>query len=265
MKLIGLDIDGTLINSRKEISEKTKITLIKAMKEGHKVVIVTGRPTPGARELADILDFKKYGGLLSTYNGGAITDCKENKTLTSHPMDMKLAREIVAFSKNLDLEIILPYEETIYSRAKGKYAVSEAKNVNMNLEVIENLEDVVNFCPNKILFAQDPDRIDEPIKNLKEKFGEETEQMKSARYFYEVMPKGPSKGKSLLEIAEIFDIDQKDIIAFGDEMNDISMLEMAGVGVAMGNAVPKIKEIADYITLSNDEDGIAYYLERFVL
>lgn len=110
MKLIGLDIDGTLINSRKEISEKTKVALIEAMKNGHKVVIVTGRPTPGARELADILDFKKYGGLLSTYNGGAITDCKENKTLTSHPMDMKLAREIVAFSKNLDLEIILPYE-----------------------------------------------------------------------------------------------------------------------------------------------------------
>ena len=68
MKLIGLDIDGTLINSRKEISEKTRVALIKAMKEGHKVVIVTGRPNPGARELADILDFKKYGGLLSTYN-----------------------------------------------------------------------------------------------------------------------------------------------------------------------------------------------------
>lgn len=265
MKLIGLDVDGTLINSRKEISERTKKVLIRAMKEGHKVVIVTGRPTPGARSLANILDFEKYGGLLSTYNGGAITDCKENKTLTSHPMDMKLAREIVAFSKDLDLEIILPYEETIYSRAKGKYAVSEAKNVNMDLEIVENLEDIVNFCPNKILFAQDPDRIDAPIKNLKEKFGEETEQMKSARYFYEVMPKGPSKGKSLLEIAELFDIDRKDIIAFGDEMNDKSMIEMAGVGVAMGNAVEKIKEIADYITLSNDEDGIAYYLEEFVL
>ena len=171
MKLIGLDIDGTLINSRKEISEKTRTSLIKAMKEGHKVVIVTGRPTPGARELADILDFENYGGLLSTYNGGAITDYQTKKTLTSHPMNKDLTIRIVKFSKDLDLEIILPYEETIYSRYKGKYAVSEAKNVNMNLEVIENLEDIVNFCPNKILFAQDPDRIDEPIKMLKEKFG----------------------------------------------------------------------------------------------
>lgn len=79
------------------------------------------------------------------------------------------------------------------------------------------------------------------------------------------MPKGLSKGKSLLEIAEIFNIDQKDIIAFGDEMNDETMIKAAGVGVAMGNAVEKIKEIADYVTLTNDEDGIAYYLDRFVL
>ena len=76
---------------------------------------------------------------------------------------------------------------------------------------------------------------------------------------------GLSKGNSLLEIAKIFNIDQKDIIAFGDEMNDETMIEAAGVGVAMGNAVSKIKEIADYVTLTNDEDGIAYYLDKFIL
>ena len=79
------------------------------------------------------------------------------------------------------------------------------------------------------------------------------------------MPKGLSKGASLLEIAKYYGIDQADIIAFGDELNDETMIEVAGTGVAMGNAVEKIKEIADYITLSNDEDGIADYLEKFVL
>lgn len=265
MKLIGLDIDGTLITSKKQISPKTKDTLIRAMKQGHKVVIVTGRPTPGARELAEILEFEKYGGLLSTYNGGAITDCKTHKTLTSHPMDVDLAREIVKFSKNLDLEIILPYENTIYTRCDNKYPKGEATMFKMDYKIVENLEDIIDFAPNKILFAQDPDRIEEPSQKLKEKFGYVTEQVKSARFYYEVMPKGPSKGKSLLEIADLFGIDQKDIIAFGDEMNDETMIKMAGVGVAMGNAVEGIKQIADYITLSNDEDGIAYYLEKFIL
>jgi len=79
------------------------------------------------------------------------------------------------------------------------------------------------------------------------------------------MPEGLSKGKSLLEIADKYNIDQKDIIAFGDQMNDKTMIELAGVGVAMANAIEAIKEIADYVTLSNDEDGIANYLEKFVL
>lgn len=79
------------------------------------------------------------------------------------------------------------------------------------------------------------------------------------------MPKGVSKGKSLYEIADIYSIPYENIIAFGDEMNDKSMIEMAGIGVAMGNAVEGIKEISDFITLTNEEDGIAYYLEKFVL
>ena len=79
------------------------------------------------------------------------------------------------------------------------------------------------------------------------------------------MPKGLSKGNSLLEIAEYYNMEQKDIIAFGDQMNDKTMIEIAGVGIAMANAIEAIKEIADYITLSNDEDGVANYLEKFVL
>ena len=97
------------------------------------------------------------------------------------------------------------------------------------------------------------------------KFGDVTEQVKSSRFYYEVMPKGLSKGASIIEACKIFGIDIKDTIVFGDEMNDISMFEVAGTGVAMGNAVESIKNIADYVTKSNNEDGIAYYLENFVL
>ena len=107
--------------------------------------------------------------------------------------------------------------------------------------------------------------LDEIIPGLSDKFIDRTCQVRSQRYYYEIMPQGLSKGKSLLEIAEYYDIEQKEIIAFGDELNDETMIKVAGVGVAMANAVDHIKEISDYITLSNDEDGIADYLEKFVL
>lgn len=108
--------------------------------------------------------------------------------------------------------------------------------------------------------------LDEIITGLYGKFIDRTSQVRSTRYYYEIMSQGLSKGKSLLEIADHYGIDQADIIAFGDEMNDETMIKVAGVGVgvAMENALDPIKEIADYITLSNDEDRIADYLDKFV-
>ena len=265
MKLIGLDVDGTLINTKKEITKRTKDSLIKAMNQGHKVAIVSGRPTAGVIDLAKDLEFETYGGLLSNFNGGMISDYKTKKILVSHTLDRDLALEIIDFTKDLDIEIMIPHMDNIYTRKAGEYAVEEARYLGLNLVVEEDLSKILDFAPNKFLFAKDPDKIDKVAQKIYQKFGAITEQVKSSRFYYEVMPKGLSKGKSLLEIAKIFSIDPEDIIAFGDEMNDASMLEMAGTGVAMGNAVEPIKKIADYTTLSNDEDGIAYYLEKFIL
>ncbi|WP_311492006.1 HAD hydrolase family protein, partial [uncultured Anaerococcus sp.] len=104
-----------------------------------------------------------------------------------------------------------------------------------------------------------------PARRLFEKFGDRTAQVKSTRFFYEIMPLGLSKGSSILEACKIFGIDKEDVIVFGDEMNDMSMFEVAGTGVAMGNAVDPIKKLAAYVTKSNNEDGIAFYLENFLL
>ena len=265
MKLIGVDVDGTLVNSKRVITEKTREALISAMKAGHKVVIVTGRPTAGARNLAEALDFDKYGGLISSFNGGAITDFATGKVLANHEMDHDLAVEMIKLAKDLPLETMVPYMDTVFSPKIGPYTEGEAKTLRMKAKEVEDLDQTIDFPVNKILFAADPRLIDEPTNKIKEAFEDVTEQVKSARFYYEVMPRGLSKGNSLLEIAKIFNIDQKDIIAFGDEMNDETMIEAAGVGVAMGNAVSKIKEIADYVTLTNDEDGIAYYLDKFLL
>ena len=137
--------------------------------------------------------------------------------------------------------------------------------MGLKAKVISNIRDNLTFSPHKILFAADSEILEENIPFLVENFENVTSQVRSHRNYYEIMPKGLSKGNSLLEIAKVYDIDQADIIAFGDEMNDFTMIEVAGVGVAMANAVDEIKEIADYVTLSNDEDGIGDYLEKFIL
>lgn len=265
-KLIAVDVDGTLVNSEGVITEKTREALIAASKAGHEVMIVSGRPTYGIRKQALALEFDKYGGVLSAYNGGQLYDFKEGKILADHPMDYDLAMEILELTKSLDLEIMIPHGELIYTDDDQKfYPRRESGMLDMEVKEISDIRDSLDFAPNKILFARDPEKLDEPCAKLKEAFGDRTEQVKSARFFYEVMPKDLSKGASIIEACKIFGIDSKDIIVFGDEMNDISMFEVAGTGVAMANAVEPIKKLADYVTKSNNEDGIAYYLENFVL
>lgn len=265
-KLIALDVDGTLVNSNGQITERTRKALIAATKAGHEVMIVSGRATYGLRHQAQALAFDKYGGVLSSFNGGELYEFKEKKVLASHKMDYDLAKEILEFSKDLDLELmIFDGDKILTDRPDGYYVKRESEIIDMDIKPIKNLKNGLDFAPNKFLFAQDPDKIDKPAQKLMKKFGDVTEQVKSSRFYYEVMPKGLSKGSSIIEACKIFGIDIKDTIVFGDEMNDISMFEVAGTGVAMGNAVESIKNIADYVTKSNNEDGIAYYLENFVL
>lgn len=264
MKLIAVDVDGTLLNSNKEITPKTKKALIRAGEEGHKLVIVSGRPTAGVLGLAKELRFDEFGGLLSNFNGGAITNFATGELIANHPMDLDLVKEILAYTRDLDLDLIIPDGNRIVSDRNHKYLEIERDLLGVDSKVIEAIRDEIDFKPNKLLFANDEKILDEIIPGLSDKFKDRTSQVRSTRYYYEIMPQGLSKGKSLLEIADHYGIEKADIIAFGDEMNDETMIEVAGVGVAMANAVDPIKKIADYITLSNDEDGIADYLEKFV-
>lgn len=265
-KLIAVDVDGTLVNSEGKITPRTRHALIRATKAGHEVMIVSGRPTYGLRHEAKELGFDKFGGILSAYNGGVLYDFKKKEILANHPMDYELAQEILEFSKNLDLELILTNGEYIYTdKASGLYLQRESRILDMEVKEIKDIRENLNFLPNKILFAQDSQKIAPESEKLLEKFGDRLVQVKSTRFFHEMMPSGLSKGNSILEACKIFGIDEKDVIAFGDEMNDVTMLEVAGTAVAMGNAVDAIKDMADYVTKTNNEDGIAYYLENFLL
>ncbi len=266
-KLIAVDIDGTLINSKGEITERTKNALIEAQRQGHKVVCSSGRSPKGVLGYAKELEMDKYESYISNYNGSVVTDMKTMETPINHKLSIKDTREILQFSETIDIDYFIYYDDKIYVNSMDTYKLEEVtmKNEDMEVVVIEDLSSSIDFEPNNILFAQDPTKIKEPADRIREKFGNEFSTMYSEAYFFELMPKDVTKGFALLEIASYLGISRENIYAFGDSYNDLSMIELAGNGVAMGNAVSELKDAADYITLSNEEDGIGVFVEKHIL
>lgn len=264
-KIIGVDIDGTLLNSKGEISPKTKAALIKAQELGHKVVIVSGRDIQGVIRYADALRLKDFSGLLSNNNGVRVTNYKTGEIISQHFLDKKLLKPLFETMKTMPQETIFYIDGKIYTNKISPVIKHSSKINNMDIVLDPRLLDKTDYkLYNLILCSDYKEKLDLIEKTIREKFKDQFAFTRSTDYYFEIMPKGYSKGTSLVEIANYYKIDMKDVIAFGDERNDIEMIKTAGVGVAMENAVDYIKEISDYVTLSNDEDGIAYYLEKFV-
>ncbi|MCW6701158.1 Cof-type HAD-IIB family hydrolase [Anaerococcus sp. NML200537] len=265
-KLIALDVDGTLLNSDNKITDRTREVLEKAQDAGHTLVIASGRDPIGVAMYADMLNFDKHNGLICTFNGAKVIDYETKEVLIDHSIDLDTAKEILAFAEENSMTYLLYTDTCIVTNSEDTYAIADIAHADHNTyKVVEDLSYNIDFSPNKILFSIDPSLIDDKIKLFDERFEGKFSTSKSTTFFYEVMPKGIDKGKSLIEMAKYLGIDIKDTIAIGDERNDLAMLKAAGVGVVMGNAPDVVKEIADYITKSNDEDGIAYYIENELL
>lgn len=266
-KLIAVDIDGTLLNDDLYITKKTKEALIKAQQQGHKVVISSGRAPFGIIPFAYELEMDKFESYISGQNGSRVVDVKTKEVVIDHFLDLNLSKEILKFASDLGIDYMIYVDDLIYALSEDTYKLKEVQQKNNNSEIIvdPNLLRNLSRPINNILFAQEPAKIIDPASKILEKFSGKAEMMFSSTYFFEVMPKGVSKGHALKEISQYLEIDRKDIIAFGDQENDISMLKIAGVGVAMENAVEELKDVADYITKSNNEDGIAKFLEENIL
>ncbi|MDO5047000.1 MAG: Cof-type HAD-IIB family hydrolase [Anaerococcus sp.] len=266
MKVIAVDLDGTLLNSQNQIPGLTKNTLIKASKLGHKVVIISGRDYHACKFIGETLEFEKYGGLISSSNGANVYDSKNQKSIIDHYLDPDLVREMIDFGKSLGFDLIINKNGKILVEKKDTYSLGYLSKKNkMDVSLVENLKDTMDFRVHKVLFSKDPKIMGKNAPIFIEKFKDRVNPIHSMPQFLDIMPKGINKGRSLLEIADYYGIDHRDTLAFGDEVNDEDMIKMAGVGIAMGNANEKIKSLADHITLSNDEDGIGYYVEKYVL
>jgi len=265
-KLLVLDLDGTLTNSKKEITRHTKETLIKAQEAGLKVVLASGRPTYGVAPLANELELQKYEGYILAYNGGEIIDWKTRELMYEKQLDSDLLPYLYRCAKGNDFAIVTYENEYVLTeKPDDEYVLKEALLNVMKIKKVDNFLEAVKHPITKCLIVGEPSRLALLEKEMYEKLKDRMGVFRSEPYFLELVPKGIDKAQSLSVLLEEIGMTKNEMIAIGDGFNDLSMIQYAGLGIAMENAQDVVKQAADFITLSNEEDGVAYAVEKFYL
>ena len=263
-KMIVLDLDGTLTNSKKEITPRTYEALMEAQKKGIVVVLASGRPTYGIEPVAECLELDKRGGYILSYNGGNIVNAKTGEKLFFQFLPDAVLPILYRYAKEHH-HALLGYagNEIITEMPDDQYVKEESRINKMNIRQVDNLLEALEPHPTKLLMTGDPKDMLQAENDLVAELGEKMDIFRSAPFFLELVPKGIDKAQSLLRLLGKINLTPADMIAFGDGYNDLSMLKLAGMGVAMENAAPEVRADADYVTLSNEEDGVAAALEHF--
>lgn len=260
-----MDLDGTLNNDEKRITEKTRNALLAAQKKGIRLALASARPSPGLYKERDILQMSENGGILMSYNGGRIVEAGTGKVLYETAMDIENARSVLRFLETLPVTPILDDGVQFYVTDPEGYKVQyECWNNRMECTRVDDLGSFLTFAPVKILMSVQRSQLSEVQKEIAAFLPDSLTVVQTAPFYLEVLPKTINKGQGILDVCKVLGLDTEEVIAFGDAANDIPMLKAAGMGVAMGNAQQPVKEAADYVTLSNNEDGIALALQKFL-
>lgn len=271
IKMIGLDLDGTVLTEKKELTERTKDAISKALARGVVILVATGRPWMGIPE-----ELRKFPGMryALTSNGARIIDTVEDRVIEEHLLSPQLAQKVLEICGKYDTLQEVYFDGQGYAPADQMAFVERyhrnpsmceyMRKTRIPVEDIGALVKKENRGLDKVqaLFA-DMDERELAWKELEAVGG--LELVGSLRYNIEVNAGGVNKGKGLVNLGRMLGISREEIMACGDGDNDIVMLREAGFGVAMANGEEKVKEAADYITLSNEEDGVADVIEKYVL
>ena len=263
-RAIALDLDGTLTNHDKVVTPRTRQALLKAQELGTVIILASGRPTYGIVPVAECLELEKRGGYILSYNGGNIVNAKTGEKLFSQFLPDAVIPILYKYAKEKN-HALLGYagNEIITEMPDDQYVKEESRINKMNIRKVDNLLDALEPHPTKLLMTGDPTDMLKAEEKLVEILGEKMDIFRSAPFFLELVPKGIDKAQSLLRLLSKINLTPADLIAFGDGYNDLSVLKLAGVGVAMANAAPEVRADADYVTLSNEEDGVAAALLHF--
>lgn len=261
--LICLDLDGTLLRSDKTISTYTKQTIRRLICDGHKVIISTGRPYRASEIYYNELELTTP---IVNFNGAFIHHPTDQTFKAVHtPLDFNISREIFSQIKDLNIKnVIAEVKDHVFFHYHDEY-LFEGFNMGNPLVTTGDLMLHLTEGPTSILIQAEEQHIPSIRQHLSDVYAEKIEHRRwGAPYpVIEIVGKGIHKAVGVKHIADYYNIAQQHIMAFGDEDNDHEMIEFAGIGVAMSNAIPELKAAADAHTSSNDEEGVARFLNHY--
>jgi Cof subfamily protein (haloacid dehalogenase superfamily) len=263
IKLLLLDLDDTLLDSKGNLSDRIIETVHRVREKGIIVAIASGRMHVSLLPYVELLN--THGPVIS-YNGALIKDSTTDKTISSNPIPLDIAKEVLKFAE--DNDVYCQYYDTNnyylnkYSAISNEYADSTGVR---GIEVGDNLHTKIVEAPPKILIINKDSDTDELLKSTVERFGDKLEVTRSKPRYIEIMSYNTSKGTALEKLCNYFNISVDETMAIGDGQNDIQMIKKAGVGVAVATGSEFLKKEADVICDGPDDNGPAKIIEKYLL
>lgn len=266
-KLLVLDVDGTLLNENKEITPRTQAALLKAQQMGVHVVLASGRPTGGVMPLAKALELDNYGGFVLSYNGGQIINVQTGELLFEKRIDPEMIPYLEQKAIKNDFTIFTYRKDLlITNHPNNQHVIEEADLNNLKIVGVDSFSEAIDFAPCKCVLTSDDEEALVGLENhWKKRLSGVLEAYRTEDYFLEVAPYFINKGNTLAVLMELLKVTTEEVVAIGDGVADVSMLQLAGTGVAMGNARDSVKVCADFTTLPNTMDGVAVAIEKAIL
>lgn len=266
-KLLVLDVDGTLLNDEREISKRTLAALLKVQQMGVRIVLASGRPTYGLMPLAKTLELGNYGGFVLSYNGCQIIKAQNGEILFERRINPEMLPYLEKKARKNGFAIFTYHDDTLITDSPdNEYIKNEALLNNLKIIKEDEFSTAIDFAPCKCMLVSDKEKALIGLEQHWEKrLAGTLDAFRSEPYFLEVVPCGVNKANTLGALLEHLGVTREEVIAVGDGVYDVTMLQLAGMGVAMGHSQDSVKVCADYVTTSNEEDGVALAVEKLIL
>ncbi len=266
-KLLVLDVDGTLLNDEREISKRTLAALLKVQQMGVRIVLASGRPTYGLMPLAKTLELGNYGGFVLSYNGCQIIKAQNGEILFERRINPEMLPYLEKKARKNGFAIFTYHDDTLITDSPdNEYIKNEALLNNLKIIKEDEFSTAIDFAPCKCMLVSDKEEALIGLEQHWEKrLAGTLDAFRSEPYFLEVVPCEVNKANTLGALLEHLEVTREEVIAIGDGVCDVTMLQLAGLGVAMGHSQDSVKVCADYVTASNEEDGVALAVEKLIL
>ncbi len=265
IKIVTIDLDGTLFDNEKKISKENKRAIKKAKENGCYIVIATGRPYNGVKDVLTELNLTTENDYVILYNGGKIMNVGKNELIYSSTIDGAYVKKL--YQKSIEEKVHIHAfreNEDLITPLKNPYTLVEETINKIDAKVFDfnNIKDDEKFI--KAMLVDSDENITRITPLFKKIYDGKYSVLRSSKIFLEFLNIETNKGKALKFLANYLNIDIKDTMAIGDADNDIPMIEISGIGVAMSNAFKEVKDYADHITESNLESGVAKAIDKFI-